>query len=263
MIDRDAPVAQTALGGQDDAMRVSFTGHDTEQIQLLAKHVGLDVVEVEAEPEVIITYGGDGTLIGTETNYPGIPKLPMRDRKSCAKCPIHEDEAVLRRLSEGALEKSALKKLSATTQGKTILGVNDILLRNSDLRSAVRFQVYINDEPATDEMIGDGMVVATPFGSSAYFRSITHTTFRGGIGLAFSNCTEFLNHMVLLPDDVVSINIIRGPAHLTADNTPKVLEVASGDTIVVKRADEEAVILGLDGLRCPLCQYVRAPRRRF
>ena len=244
-------------------MRASLVGNNAQDITPLAEAAGITLVEPDENPEVIITYGGDGTLIGAENAYPGVPKLPMRDRKSCSKCDLHHDEAVLKRLVAGELVLTHLQKLSAETQGQTIVGLNDILLRNSDLRSAVRFQVYINGEPATDEMIGDGMVIATPFGSSAYFRSITATTFRTGIGLAFSNCTEFLNHMVLLPDDEIRVAIVRGPAHLTADNIPRVLKLDAGDDIVIRGAHEQASIYGLDGMRCPLCQYMRAPRRRF
>ncbi len=244
-------------------MRISLVGNNAVDVEPFIREAGLELVGIDDNPDVMVTYGGDGTLIGAEISHPGVPKLPMRDRKSCAKCEVHRDEAVLKRLVDSELVQTHLKKLSARVQDQTVYGLNDILLRNSDLRSAVRFQVYINGESATDEMVGDGLVAATPFGSSAYFRSITNTTFRVGIGLAFSNCTEFLNHMVLFPEDEIRVAIIRGPAHLTADNSPQIIKLTSGDDIVIRRAGKEATILGLDGMRCPLCQYMRAPRRRF
>ncbi|MFT7616400.1 MAG: NAD+ kinase [Planctomycetota bacterium] len=245
-------------------MQVSLIGNNAGDVAPFVEEIGVEIVGVDENPDVMITYGGDGTLIGAEIAHPGVPKLPMRDNKSCAKCDLHNDAAVFRRLIQNELQETRLEKLEATTRGQTILGLNDILLRNGDLRSAVRFQVHVGGEPVTDEMIGDGLVAATPFGSSAYFRSITNTTFRAGIGIAFSNCTEFPNHMVLLPEDEVRVEIIRGPALLAADNTPRVLELASGDDIIIRRAaKQEATILGLDALRCPLCQYMRAPRRRF
>ena len=244
-------------------MKASLIGANADDVRALAEEAGIQFVGVDENPDVVITYGGDGTLIGCEHRLPGIAKLPMRDNRSCAKCERHHDRDVLARLTAGELRDFRLMKLEARTGDTTVLGLNDILLRNSDLRSAVRFTVHVNGERATDEVIGDGLVIATPFGSSAYFRSITNTTFRMGIGIAFSNCTEFLNHMVVMPDDEIRVEIVRGPAHLTADNSPELIDLESGDDIVIRRADEEARIYGLDALRCSHCHYLRAPRRRF
>ena len=108
---------------------------------------------------------------------------------------------MLARLASGTAVRTELLKLVVAVHGRSIWGLNDILLRNSDIRSTVRFSVTVNSEPLTDEVIGDGLVVATPFGSSAYFRSISNTTFRTGIGIAFNNCTDFGNHVVLRPED--------------------------------------------------------------
>ena len=38
-----------------------------------------------------------------------------------------------------------------------------------------------------EKVIGDGLLVATPFGSSGYYRSITGGLFESGIGVAFNN----------------------------------------------------------------------------
>ena len=244
-------------------MRVALVGQYSDDLLPLARELEFEVVEADQDPEVIVAYGGDGSLIGAEARWPGIPKMGLRSSRSCEKCELHDDRKVMARLAQGEAPKTELMKLQAQISGQRFLGVNDILMRNRDLRSAVRFSVHVNDERATDEIIGDGLVVSTPFGSSAYFRSITNTTFRQGIGLAFNNCTEFLNHLVLLEDDVVRVEVSRGPASLTADNEPAVAEVSSNETIIIQRSDETATVLSLDTLRCPMCRYKHAPRRRF
>ena len=137
--------------------------------------------------------------------------------------------------------------------------MNDIMVHNLNRVSAIRYQVWLDDEPYSHEVVGDGVCVATPHGSTAYYRSITHSVFRLGIGLAFSNSTEPLNHLVLPEDTVVKIKITRGPALLVADNDPKQLELAEGDEVRLSKSDETAVVLGLDTFMCETCRKLRHP----
>ena len=245
-------------------MRVRLVGRHAKDLEPIARGCGLEVVgEGEPRPDAIVTYGGDGTMIGTERTWPGVPKLGLRDNRSCVKCDFHPDEAVLGRLAANELERTELPKLEARTGSRRFLGMNDVLIRNADLRSAVRFVVYVNDEAVTDEIIGDGLVVSTPFGSSAYFRSITYVTFRQGIGVAFNNCTDFVSHYVLAATDVVRIHVNRGPAQLTTDNDEDLAMLVDDDDVLVRDSGERAVLLGVDALRCSRCRYAHAPRRRF
>lgn len=246
-------------------MKVAVVGTCADSLNPLLKKMrrSLKVVDVEDSPEVIIACGGDGALIGAERDFPSVPKIGIRDSSTCQKCERHGDENVLRRLAKGHLEPSSLAKLRAVVGRKRMYGLNDVLIRNADMQSALRFSVLVNDEPVTDEIIGDGLVVATPFGSSAYFRSITNTTFRTGIGLAFNNCSEFLNHMVLEGRDRVVVRIVRGPALVTTDNNPNSLKLESGTEVLINRARRSASILAPDTLRCGQCRYKHAPRRRF
>ncbi len=244
-------------------MKLGLLGSNAGDIHPLLRELGIEIVSDPKKADALVTYGGDGTLIGAELEFPGVPKLPIRDGTTCAKCARHLDRAMLERLLRGDLEETRLMKLGATVGSRTLTGLNDISIRNSNLRSAVRFVVSVNGERATDEVIGDGLVISTPFGSSAYFRSITNTTFRSGIGIAFNNCTEFNNHLVLHEDDEILVQIVRGPASMTADNNPQVIDLDSGNDVVVKPSAGYARIFGLDALRCPFCRYTHAPRRRF
>ncbi|MEZ6196366.1 MAG: hypothetical protein R3F20_11670 [Planctomycetota bacterium] len=244
-------------------MKVAVVGSKPEPMVALAASRGLEVVAPENDPELIIAYGGDGTLIGAERRWPGVPKLGIRDNENTIKCREHTDELVLDRFLAGDLPVAELMKVTAAVGLRELRGLNDVILRNRDIRSSVRFTVYVNGEAVSDETIGDGLVLATPFGSSAYFRSITNTSIRTGIGLAFNNCTEFVNHLVLREDDDVRVLIVRGPAELCADNDPEILELDSGDEILVRRSTKHAVVHGVDVLRCGRCRYAHAPRRRF
>jgi len=242
-------------------MRIQVVGRDSDHFCEKARTAGFEVV-TEA-PDLIVAYGGDGSLIGAERKYPGILKLPIRERDTCIKCEEHQDELMLEKLRSRALEEHSLMLIECVKDGIQLRAMNDIIVRNADPRAAVRFRVRLNGRRVTEEMIGDGLVACTPFGSSAYFRSITRTVIRVGIGLAFNNCTDLLNHLVIADNEEISIEFTRGPGRLAADNDARTSTIGDGDVIVIRRGSSDARILAIDTLRCAACRYVHAPRRRY
>ena len=242
-------------------MRVKIVGSAIQSIHQKVVAAGLE--PVEEAPDVIVTHGGDGTLIGAERAFPRIPKLGLRREDTCIKCPEHQDDVVLRQLKARALEEHRLMLLEGSLGPVKLSAMNDIIVRNADARTAVRFTVSLNRQRVTEEMIGDGLVACTPFGSSAYFRSITRTVIRTGIGLAFNNCSDLLNHLVIREDEAITIDVTRGPATLAADNDYQTHAVRTGDRIEIRLANETARVLAIDTLRCADCRYVHAPRRRY
>ena len=103
-------------------------------------------------------------------------------------------------------------------------------------------------------------ITTYPSSSSTYYRSITHSIFRVGVGLSFSNSTEEVDHMVLASDSTVQIQVTRGPAVLVADNTPQGVPVAEGDTVVMRQTAECALVYDLAGFMCPACRALRHHR---
>ena len=175
-------------------MKIKLLGKDLTQIRLLLSKYGL--VEVDTGFDLIVAHGGDGTLLGAERDYPGVLKLPIRD-KSC--CPEHTPEQQIKKLVDGVLKEQHLQKVAARYQNTQLSALNDVFLHMSDPASALRYRVYIDDELYADEVVGDGVCFCSVHGSSAYYRSITHSIFRTGVGLAFSNSTEAVDHLVLDP----------------------------------------------------------------
>jgi NAD+ kinase len=107
----------------------------------------------------------------------------------------------------------------------------------------MRYKFSINGKNSGHEIIGDGVVVSTPFGSTGYYRSITDSFFEVGIGLAFNNSTEQSDHMVLSEDSEIEILITRGPANIYADNQSEVLTIEEGKITTIKKSDKFAKII--------------------
>ncbi len=240
-------------------MKIAVRGrHLADLYPLLARY---PVEIVEQHPELVISYGGDGALLGAEREFPGIPKVPIRDRRSTPKCDRHTEELVLAELFGQRLKESRLSKVKACHDGRVVaVGLNDIVISRLLIASAVRYRIWLNDELYAHQIVGDGLVVSTPFGSTGYYRSITHSLFRLGLGLAFNNSTEPVNHLVLEETTRIIVEILRGPAVLLADNDPHETALKKGDKIEITVTDQQAIIIGLDVFRCPECYWLRQHR---
>lgn len=230
-------------------MTVLLKGKNAKNIEGLVKSLGLKIVT--ADPDIIISYGGDGTLLSAERNYPKIPKLPLRNSQFCHKCANHEDEVVLKKLSEGKLKLKEYEKLETTVLYKKFYALNDFVIRNFSPAHAIRFMV--NDK----FLIGDGIVICAPFGSSGYFKSITGQTFEDGFGVAFNNTTEKVNPLFLKDTDSVTFQLTRGKATLSFDNSPDIFTIDEESELIFKLSDQVAKIYEDTSLRCPNCQIIR------
>ncbi|OGV52063.1 MAG: hypothetical protein A2X49_06750 [Lentisphaerae bacterium GWF2_52_8] len=240
-------------------MKVALTGKHLEDIKPFLQKHGFSICE--KDPELLITHGGDGTLLGAERLFPGLPKLPLRDVRTAPLCPNHHTESILELLNEGKLPLSRIAKLEGVCGSRKISGINDVFIHNAKRVSAVRYRVWIDDELYAKEVVGDGVGVATILGSTAYYRSITHGIFRVGIGLAFSNSTEVTNHLVLPETSVIKFRIIRGPSIMVADNAAEdAIALEEGDMASVSVSSSYALVYGIDAFMCPECRQLRLRR---
>ena len=222
-------------------MKAIIFGKNIESIAPLVERAGFAIVE--KDPDFVISYGGDGTLMMAEHAYPGIPKVLLKDSMICKKCSPLGNEEVLARIAAGQYSVENLMKLEVTANGKTLTTMNDVILHNKDPRHAIRYNLSVQHRPFKRQVIGDGVVLATPFGSTAYYRSITDSFFELGIGVAFNNSTEQSDHVVLKEESVITITITRGYATIYADNQKDEIQVDDKSEIIVRKADGVAKIV--------------------
>lgn len=137
----------------------------------LAKRLGRKGKEVgEMEVEALLTVGGDGTLLGAHLLAPHLPLLGIHlgRRGFLAEVPPSEAEEAVKKMLRGELEVERRMAL-ATEVGKKRLpdAINDACVTWLLPGKSVSFRVLVEGE-ALYEARGDGVVVATPTGSTGH-----------------------------------------------------------------------------------------------
>jgi NAD+ kinase len=196
-----------------------------------------------ADPDVVISVGGDGTFLYAERQTPGVPKLLVRDSLVCYKCHNEPLDQVLQLIREGDFRLMESPKLRVRCGAWKHLAANDVVVRNSDPRHALRFRLARDKREAGDTLIGDGIVAATPFGSTGYFRSVSRHTVAGGFGVAFNNLTEPREPLQLGVDTTVHIEIVRGTARVAVDNHDDTKRAGRGASVEIGVAEDHRVRL--------------------
>lgn len=240
-------------------MKLFLTGRNLEDLRaaLIATGLEKDITDQAECADLIITHGGDGAMLGAERIYPNRLKFPIRDAATAPLCSKHQLSSQLELLKSGSLKTAYLPKICGSVNGQCMKAINDVFIHNRDYVSAMRYNVWIDDELYGKEIVGDGVGLSTVHGATAYYRSITHSIFRTGIGLAFSNSTELVNHLVLPESSVIRVQILRGPCEMVADNAPDKIELQEGDEAILGLCEDSTPILGLDIFMCPECRARR------
>lgn len=232
-------------------MKVLLYGKSSKNIEDLVKRLGFQLVN--SNPDAVISYGGDGTLLSTERRFPSIAKFPMRNTSAYKKCSEHEDEIMLKKFLAEKYKLKEYKKLVTTILYKNFYALNDFVIRNSDTTHSIRFTTSKTKKKL---LIGDGIVVATALGSTAYFKSITDKSFTKGFGLAFNNTTEKLSPVIFKEKDQIIFNLKRGKATLSFDNNPDIFTLDEESEIIFALSDQTAKIFETKALRCPNCKLI-------
>ncbi|MFH1399201.1 MAG: hypothetical protein ABIG95_03755 [Candidatus Woesearchaeota archaeon] len=206
-----------------------------------------DFEYAEKSPDFVVSIGGDGTYLLAEQIYPGVPKLIIKTKSACQSCSqgdyYHLVSPLLRK--EFSVENHC--KLKADLSHARMVCTNDFAIRNKFPTHAIRFNIFVNGQQLGKMLIGDGIVVATPFGSTAYYHSITRKSFQTGIGIAFNNTTTPVDNLVVDENSEIIFELIRGQAVLAADNNPNITDLIEGQSITISKAQELARIIKIAG----------------
>jgi NAD+ kinase len=126
--------------------------------------------------DLIITLGGDGTLLRAAhfAAVPGIPILGVNLGKLGFLCDMGP-EHVLEQLpfyldGKAEIEERLMLQVDQRRKGHTLVAgyaLNDVVVGHASISSLIRIHASINGNLLTT-FAGDGVIVATPSGSTAY-----------------------------------------------------------------------------------------------
>jgi NAD+ kinase len=223
---------------------------------------GLDVGAEETEEaarfreglDLVISFGGDGTLLraALQANRADVPLLGVNVGRLGFLTETVPEEApdVLESFLEGDIDVQERLALVAEAEGapwdEPQWALNEVIVEKTARHRLVTLAAFVGEDPVTT-FSADGVIVATPTGSTAYSFSA-----RGPIVSPWLQClvlTPVSPHMlfdrplVLAPDEHVVLEV-KGvePGLLSADGRPG-LELPIGSRVRIRRADRPARFL--------------------
>lgn len=248
----------------------TYTGQITEYLRSHGAEVICAVsdrmrerIEVPEGVECAVVLGGDGTLLkaAQDMRECGIPLLGVNlgTLGYLAEVEIGNIEKALSRLlcGEYVIEnRMMLSGRAYLRDGEEVhhYALNDIVISRCGPMQILQFDIYVNGQ-FLNGYSGDGMIVATPTGSTGYNMSAGGPIVEPGASLLVLTpiCPHTLNNrsIILSPEDEVRIEIPGGrektvqTVEANFDGAHRII-LRTGDQIVIKRASRTTGILKLN-----------------
>lgn len=144
-------------------------------------------------PHYAVAYGGDGTVLEcVEKNGGKKAVFPFRNYALCSKHSHRLEDFLSGKDGQCSLKQTQCfyMQYSLDTCAKDCKtsdrGIAEVVMKSANATEAMRFNVHVNDKLALVNVVADGIVIASRYGSTGYFKSLTRTMFTSdSIGVAF------------------------------------------------------------------------------
>jgi probable inorganic polyphosphate/ATP-NAD kinase len=222
----------------------------------------LEISKIPGNIDCIITLGGDGTLIrvARDTSYLNIPLIGVNlghlgYLTSLGSEGGIEDMVDKLLADEYSIENRMMIDAYVKRSGaasKVHQALNEVVIAGNTCSKFIRCRVYVNKE-LLNEYCADGIIVATPTGSTAYNLSAGGPIVEPGARMFIITaiCPHALNQrsIVLAPESNIEIEI-------TKENKQEVFAVFDGDMqkglgyksrLIIKESDTRTKLIKLKG----------------
>jgi NAD+ kinase len=215
--------------------------------------------ELEEQADIIFALGGDGTLLYAARIVAELGKgtpiigVNMGSLGFLTQIPREELPEILAKLDPSALPVTERMMLSAEVsgEGRTCLALNDIVIAKGADSKMLSFEARVGGEVVT-RYAADGLVLATPTGSTAYAVSaggpIVTPSVEAIVLTPICPHTLSIRPLVVDPRSVLEIEMLESDdcTVVTADGN-KAFSISQGMTVTVRRAEARTQLVDVAG----------------
>ena len=222
-----------------------------------------DAHRVPLDTECVITLGGDGTLIQAARDLAGrqIPMVGVNlgNLGYLTQIGRQEDvEGLLDALLDGQYQLERRMMLKGSIFRKEILvkedlALNEVVITRRETLRVLKFRIYVNGEYLS-QYRADGMIAATPTGSTAYNLSAGGPIVEPNARMVILTpiCPHDLNgrSIVLSAQDVVEIEVLGNDdaGQVAVFDGDQAVYMKVGDRIRIARSDIETILVKLKNI---------------
>jgi NAD+ kinase len=216
---------------------------------LVGQSSEMTVPQLAKETDLLVVLGGDGTILNVADQL-GEDMKPIFGINvgslgflTCSNSAAYVEAVESVAKGRITFSERSLLEVKMMIQGKqtaSVLGLNDAVLSRGEISRLIRLRTRVNGEALT-EFNADGIIIATPTGSTAYSLSAGGPIMapESGVFVITPICPHVLtNRSIIVRDDsLIEVEVTESdyPVFLTVDGRDPV-RVEMGTVVAIQRA---------------------------
>ena len=219
------------------------------------------VADLGRETELLVVLGGDGTILHSVGQLGDNIKpvfginIGALGFLTCSNSSAYAEAVECIAAGEMVFSKRTLLEVVVKFPGggsSTMTGLNDVVLGRGEVSRLIRLKTSVNGEPLT-EFNADGLIVATPTGSTAYSLSAGGPILapESGAFVITPICPHVLTNRSIIvgEDSVIEIEVTEReyPVFLTVDGREP-LHIETGTTVEIKKSGRVLPLASMPGV---------------
>jgi NAD+ kinase len=228
---------------------------ETAQAWSLSGYAAMDVPAIGAHCDLVLVVGGDGTMLGMGRQLArhGVPLIGVNQGRLgfITDIPMGSFREALGPMLAGQYEEDhrSIMQAVVTRDGESVFeatAMNDVVVNRGATSGMVELRVEIDGHFVANQR-ADGLIVASPTGSTAYALSaggpLLHPSNPGWVLVPIAPHT-LSNRPIVLPDaSEVTIELVAGRDASANFDMQSLASLLLGDRITVKRSQHRVRFL--------------------
>jgi NAD+ kinase len=228
---------------------------ETAEATGLDAYPALSAAQLGSACDLGVVMGGDGTMLGFARQMApyGLPLVGINQGRlgfvTDVALPDYRDALAQVIGGDYEIEHRSMLGGGVLRDGESIfrgLAMNDVVVSRGAAASMVELRIEVGDEFVAN-LRADGLIIASPTGSTAYALSaggpILHPGIAGWVLVPIAPHT-LSNRPIVLPDSAeVAIEIVAGREAIASFDMHSLASLLHGDRIVVRRSEHQVRFL--------------------